>query len=115
MGQVHAHDGVSGLKHREVGSHVRLCPAVRLDVDVLCPEELLAALAGQVLGHVHIFCAAVVTPPWIAFCVLVGHYAALSFHNCPTCVVLGCNQNEVISLPLHLSSDCGRDFGINDI
>ena len=47
--QVQAHDGVAGLQHRGVRGLVGLRARVRLHVDVLGAEELLGALARQVL------------------------------------------------------------------
>ena len=41
MGEVHAHDAIAWLEDREVGGHVRLGAAVRLDVDVLGAGEEL--------------------------------------------------------------------------
>ena len=108
MGQVHAHDGVAVLEDGEVGGHVGLGAAHWLDVDVLCAgKELLAALSGQVLSHIHIGRAAVVALAWIALCILVGHDAALGLHDRSTCEVLRGDQNDVVSLPLQLCLDCG--------
>ena len=88
-------------------------PLTRLHIHMLCADkELLAALACQLLGHVHTGRAAVVAFAWVAFRILVGHDAALGLHDCSTCEVLRGDQNDVISLPLQLSLDRGCDFGI---
>ncbi len=106
MGQVHAHDGVAVLEHGEVGGHVGLGAAHRLDIDMLRPgKELLASLLGQLLSPVHIGRAAVVSLARIAFRILVGHDAALGLHDRSTGEVLGGDQNDVIALPLQLILD----------
>jgi len=113
VGQVHAHDGVAVLEHGEIGGHVGLGAAHRLDVDMLGPgKELLAPLLGQHLGPVHICRAAVVALARIAFSILVGHDAALGLHDRPTGEILGGDQNDVIALPLQLILDGSINFGV---
>jgi len=113
VGQVHAHNGVAKLEHGKVGRHIGLSAANRLHIYMLCAgKEFLAALASQILSHVHAGCAAIVAFAWVAFRILVGHDAALGLHDGSTCEVLRGDQNYVISLPLQLSLDRGCDFGI---
>jgi len=112
VGQVHAHDGVARLENSKVGCHVGLGAAVRLHIHMLCTKELLAALARQLLGHVHEGCAPIVAFAWVALRIFVGHDTALGLHDRSTCIVLGCNQNDGISLPLQLGMDGGCDLGI---
>ena len=108
VGQVHAHDGVAKFEHGKVSGHVGLRAAHRLHIDMLCAgKELLAALASQILCHVHTSRAAVVAFAWVAFRILVSHDAALGFHDGSTCEVLRGDQTYVISLPLQLSLDRG--------
>ena len=65
-----AHDGVAALQQGVVDGHVGLRPGVRLHVGVLRAEQLLGAVAGQVLGHVHHLAAAVVAASRVALGVL---------------------------------------------
>ena len=58
--QVQPHDGVARLQHRRVGRLVGLRAGVRLHVDVLRAEQLLGALARQVLDDVGELAAAVI-------------------------------------------------------
>ena len=113
MGQVHAHDSVAVLENGEVGGHIGLGAAHRLDVDMLRPgKELLAPLLGQLLSPVHIGRAAVIALAWIAFRILVGHDAALGLHDRSTGEVLGGDQNNVVALPLQLILDGSINFGV---
>ena len=88
MGEIHAHNGVAEFQHSEISGHVGLGAAVRLDVHVFSAKELLAAFACQFLSHVYASGAAVVAFAWVAFRILVGHDAALGFHDRSTCEVL---------------------------
>ena len=72
MGEIEAEDGVAGLEHRHVGGGVGLGAGVRLHVGVLGAEDLLGAVAGEVLDHVGELAAAVVAASGIALGVFVG-------------------------------------------
>ena len=72
MRQVQPEDGVARLQQRHVGRGVRLRAGVRLHVRVLGAEELLGAVAREVLHHVGELAAAVVALAGIALGVLVG-------------------------------------------
>ena len=73
VGEVHAHDAIARLEDGEVGRHVRLGAAVRLDVDMLgAGEELQGPRLRQPFGHVHVLTAAVVALARQALGVLVG-------------------------------------------
>ena len=76
MRQVHAQDGVAGLQHGGIRGLIGLRARVRLHVGVLGAEQLLGAIAGQVLDDVGELAAAVVALAGIAFGVLVGEDAA---------------------------------------
>ena len=79
--QIQAHDGVAGLQHRGVRRLIRLRAGVRLHVGVLGAEQLLGAIARQVLHDVGEFAAAVIALARIAFGVLVREHAAGGFQN----------------------------------
>jgi hypothetical protein len=76
-------------------------------------EELRAPFLSQQLGHINIGGTAVVPAARIAFCILIGHDAALCFHDRSTCEVLGCDQDEGVALPLKLGLYRGCHFRIH--
>ena len=65
-----AEHGVAALQQRVEDGHVGLRAGVGLDVGVLGAEQLLRAIAREVLRHVDDLAAAVVAPPGIALGVL---------------------------------------------
>ena len=86
---------------------------MRLHVDVLGPEELLAAGDGQLLGHVHHLAAAVVALARIALGVFVGEHRAHRFQHGFGDEVLGGDQLEVAGLALGLAADGLGDLRID--
>jgi hypothetical protein len=81
VGQAHAENGVARLQQRQIHRLVGLRAGVRLHVGVIGAKQLLDALNGQTLGHIHVFAAAVVALARIAFRVLVGQYRALGLQH----------------------------------
>ncbi len=101
--QVHPEDPVTGLEHAEVGRHVGLGPAVRLDVDVLgAREEGERPFLGEPLGDIDVLAAAVVPLARQALGVLVGQPAALRLHHRGGDVVLARDQLDLLVLPTTL-------------
>src|SRR6185312_9223630 len=78
---------------------------MRLHVGVVGVEQLLQALDGQLLGHVHVLAAAVVALARIAFGVLVGELGALRFQHARAGVVLRGDQLDVVFLALAFIGD----------
>ena len=105
-------DGVAALEQRVVDGHVGLGAGMRLDVDVLGAEELLRAIARQVLGHVDDLAAAVVATAGVALGVLAGQDRAHRLEHGQARVVLGCDQLEVAAGALLLVTDDLPDLGI---
>ena len=103
MIEAHAEDGVARIDQRQVGRGIGLRAGVRLDVGVVGAEELLGAIDGELLGHVHEFAAAVVTLARITFRVLVGQHRALGLEHARTGVVLRGDQLDVVFLALALA------------
>ena len=93
-------DGVARLEHRRVGRLVGLRAGVRLHVDVFGAEELLRAIARQVLDDVGVFAAAVIALAGIAFGVFVREDAAGGFEDGFGGEVLAGDQFELRILPL---------------
>ncbi len=105
VGEVHAKDAVTGLEHREIGHHVGLGAAVRLDVHVFrSREKRESAFLRQPLGHVDELAAAVVALAGQALRVLVGEPRPLGLHDGAESVVLAGDQLDlvVLSVPLTL-------------
>ena len=113
VGEVRAQHRVARLEQGEVDRHVRLRARVRLHVDVLGPEELLAARDGQLLGDVHDLAAAVVALARVALGVLVGEDRAHRLQHRLGDEVLGRDQLEVARLPLGLAADRLGDLGVH--
>ena len=71
--QLHAQDLLSQFHVCKIDRHVRLGTRVGLDICMLCPEELLEPVAGQILGHVVELASAIVPLAGIAFGIFIGH------------------------------------------
>ncbi len=112
FGQAHAQDGVAGLQEGEQHGLVGLRAGIGLHVGGFGAEELLHAVDGQLLDHVHVLAAAVVALAGIAFCVLVGELRALGRHDGGRGVVLAGDQFDVLLLAQVLGLDGGPHFGI---
>ena len=110
--EVHAENGVAGLQHRHVDGHVRLRAGVRLDVGVVCAEDLLGAIDGQRLGDVDELAAAVVALARIAFGVLVGEDAARRLQDRRAHEVLRRDEFESFFLAMQLVADRFGNFRI---
>ncbi|MCY1420415.1 hypothetical protein D9M71_360350 [compost metagenome] len=104
VGQAHAQHGVTGLQQGQVHRGVGLAAGVRLHISVVCAEQLLGTVDGQLLDHIHMLATAVVTLARITFGVLVGQAAALGLHHTFAGVVLRGDQFDVIFLTLLLGS-----------
>src|ERR1035438_4178747 len=76
MREVQSENGVPRLNDRGVSGHVGGGTGVRLHVGVLGAEQLLGAVACQVLHYVGKFASAVIALAGIAFGVLVGEDGA---------------------------------------
>ena len=81
VGKIHAQHLITGLKQREVYREVGAGAAVGLYVGVLRAEKLAGAVPRDILHHVHIFAAAVVTLVWIPFGIFIRKMAAHSRHH----------------------------------
>jgi hypothetical protein len=83
-------------KHALIG----LRTGVRLHVRKLAPEELFRPFDRQLFHHVHELAAAVISAPGVAFGVLVGEYRALRLHRSQRHDVLGCDELDLVLLPV---------------
>ena len=110
--QVHTHNRVSGLQHRELNRHVGLSAGMGLHVDVLASEKFPGPLSGQIFRLVHALASAVIALAGISLRVLVGQNAPHGGHNRRTYPVFGSDQFDVAGLPLILLADDVRDLRI---
>ena len=79
--QIHTHNGVAQIEQSEVNRKVGLCTGVRLNIRILCTEQLTCALDCDALYLVNKFTAAVVALAGQALGVLVGEDAAHGGHD----------------------------------
>ena len=112
FGQAHAHDGVAGLQEGQEHGFIGRCAAVGLHVGSIGAEDLLHAVNGQLLGHVHVLAATVVALAWVAFGVFVGELGALRPHHGGGGVVLAGDQLDVVLLAGVFSLDGSKQLGI---
>ena len=108
----HAEHGVAGLEHAGVHRHVGLRAGVRLHVGVVGAEELLAAVARQVLDLVDHLAAAVVALAGDALGVLVVEPRAERLEHRDRREVLRGDQLEGLLLPGQLLVQEASDLGV---
>ena len=72
--QAHSQDCVPGLEQGEVGSHVCLGAAVRLDVRVFSPIDLAGSIYGKLLADVYELATAVIALGRVAFSVFIRQW-----------------------------------------
>ena len=102
-----------GLHHRHVGRHVGGRAGVRLHVRVLGAEQLLGAIARQVLHHVGELAPAVIALAGIALGVLVGEDRARGLQHRFADKVLRGNQLQPLVLAALFVFDGLRDLRVN--
>ena len=88
------------------------CEPDRLHVHVFAIEKLLGAILSQGLGDIHIFAAAVVALTGIAFGVLVGQHAALSFAHGAGNKVFRSDELKFAHLTVGFKRDGSRQFRV---
>ncbi len=110
--QAHAEHGVAGLAQGHEDRGVGLGAGMRLDVGVVGAEQLLGAIDGEALGHVHVLAAAVVAFARIPFGIFVGQDTALSRQDTRARVVLGGDELDVLLLATLLVLDCTPELRI---
>ena len=112
--EVHTHNGVAGIQHCEVYSHICLCARVRLNVGVIGSEKLAGTLTRDLLNNVYALAAAVVALAGIALGILICQMAAHCRHNSGSYDVFAGDQLKISALTLQLAvhrvADCGIVF-----
>ena len=110
--EVHAHDGIARLEHREINGGVRLCARVGLYVGVLRAEQLAGSLTRDLLYNVDALAAAVVALSGITLGVFVGQVTAHRRHHGRADNILAGDQLEVSALSFQLVVHGVSDSGI---
>ena len=110
--ETHAHDRIAGLHERCLGGVVGLGAGVGLHVDERSAEELLGALAGEVLHGVNRPAAAVIAPAGKAFGVLVGERAARCLEHRKADEVLAGYELDGVALAIELGRNGRCKFGV---
>ena len=111
--QAHAQQRVAGFQHGHIDGLIGLAAGVRLDVGVLRAKELLGALDGKILRHIHVLATAVVALAGQALGVLVGHHRAQGFQHRLADEILRGDQFHRASLPVNFQVDGARDFRVH--
>ncbi len=111
--QVQAQDGVAGLDDGCVRRHVRGRAGVRLHVGVLGAEQLLGAVARQVLDHIGELASPVIALAGIAFGILVGEDRARRLQHGFAHKVFRGDQLQPFMLTALFVLDRLRDIGIS--
>jgi hypothetical protein len=106
-------DRVAGLQRRHVHRHVRLRARVRLDIRVVCAEELLRPVDRRPLDLVDDFAAPVVAAAGIALGVLVRRHRPHRLEDRRPGEVLRRDQLDLPALALELLSQQLRDLRVD--
>src|SRR5258706_4872255 len=108
----HAENRIPGLEDREEDALISLAPGMRLYIRELTAEKLLDAIDSKFLGHVDNVATAVITPPWIAFRILIGENRPRCFEDRARHVVFRGDQLNFIALPNEFAGDDAGDLGV---
>ena len=100
--QGHTKDRSAGLQQRLKHTLVGLAAGIWLNIGKFASKQLACPFDRHGLGNIHIFTAAVVAPPNIAFGVFVGHDRALCLHHGLGDNVFRCDQFNLIALACQL-------------
>ncbi|MNH15771.1 hypothetical protein D3C79_753920 [compost metagenome] len=113
LGQAHAQDGIAGLDRRHIHRLVCLGAGVRLHVHCLRAKELLGTVDGDLLHDVDKLASTVVALAGITLSILVCELGPLRLHDGRACVVLRCDQLNMLFLASILLLNGGPQMGVN--
>ena len=86
---------------------------MRLDIDILRIEQRLDPVYRQLLHHVYVLAAAVITLARIPFGILVGQHRPLCLHHRRAGIIFRSDQLDIFFLALLFRFDCLPDIGVN--
>ena len=112
MRQVHAQYRIARLQNTEVDGHIGLASRMRLNIDVLGPEEFLCARDRKAFHHIDELATAIVSAAGIPFGVFIREYGARGFKNSPVRKILRGDEFQTSGLPPFLILDRSVDFRI---
>ena len=92
----------SGEKRKEYGK-VGVSSAVRLNIRVLCAEQLAGALLSETLHLVYIHAASVVSLCGVALSIFICEYASCGEEHTLRNNVFRCDELDVVALSLELA------------
>ena len=110
--EIQAENSIAGLQDGSIGFHVRLRSGVRLHVGVLGAEQLLGAVASEVLDDVGELAATVVALAGISLGVFIREDGARGFEHGFADEVLRGNQFEAFVLAASFVVDRSGDLRI---
>ena len=111
--QIHTHNGVAKIEQSEVNRKVGLCTGVRLNIRILCTEQLTGALDCDALYLVNKFTAAVVALAGKTLSVLIGQHAAHSSHNAGRNDIFAGDQLDILALTVQLLVHRTAQLGVD--
>src|SRR4051794_12045645 len=111
--EVHPHDRVARLEHREVNRHVCLRAGVRLHVGVLGAEEFLGAIDGDVLDDVRRPASSVIPFSRISLGIFVREDGAHCGEHGARDVILRRDELERVVLPVGFERDGVGDLAVD--
>ena len=106
ISQVHTHNSITRSQQGKEHCHIGLSTRMRLYIGIACTKKLLGSINSQLLYHIYVFAATIVTLTWIALCIFIGEDTALSSHNSLADNILGSNQLQLVSLTIQLLVNC---------
>ena len=112
VSEIEAENGVARLEDGHVGGGIGLRAGVGLHVGVLGAEDLLGAVACEILDHVCKFATAVVAFAGIALRVLVGEDRSRGLKHSTADEVLGGDHLEALMLAGDFVGDSLGDSGV---
>ncbi|MNV37430.1 hypothetical protein D3C71_1289510 [compost metagenome] len=110
--QVHTENGIARLQQRGVNREVSLRTRVRLNVRVVCAEQLFCTVNRQLFNDINVLATAVVALARVTFCIFVGQLRTLRLHDARAGVVLGGDQFDVLFLTYFFLLHSLPQFGI---
>ena len=102
VSKIESHNGIARLKKREENGKIRRCAAVRLNIGMICAEQLLCAVARNVLDDIDILTSAVISLSGQTLSILIGKHGPRCEQHALRNNILGGYQLDVMTLTLKL-------------
>ena len=79
--QIHTKDRISRFQHCIINTEVCLGAGMWLYIDMISAKQFLCPVNGQLFNLVDELTTTIIPLARISFCVFIGQYTALRFHN----------------------------------